>query len=75
MGHARNFAWLAASPKRTHMRTTDPVGGSDLPEAAILEDVPGNSLRWTPAENITRSRPGFPWDFERLYHAATKFQI
>jgi hypothetical protein len=57
------------------MRTTDPVGGSDLPEAAILEDVPGNSLRWTPAENITRSRPGFPWDFERLYHAATKFQI
>jgi hypothetical protein len=57
------------------MRTTDPVDGSDLPEAAIWKRAWELFEMYLRQENITRSRPGFPWDFERLCHAAFNFQI
>jgi hypothetical protein len=57
------------------MRTTDPIDRSDLPEAAIWKAAWERSQDGDRQENITRSRPGFPWDFERLSHAATNFQI
>ena len=57
------------------MRTTDPVDGSDLPEAAIWKRAWELLEMYLRQENITRSRPGFPWDFERLCHAAFNFQI
>jgi hypothetical protein len=57
------------------MRITDPVDGSDLPETAIWKACLGTLRDGLPQENIARSRPGFPWDFERLCHAATNFQI
>jgi hypothetical protein len=56
------------------MRIIDPVDGSDLPEAAIWKRAWKRS-DVLQQENITGSRPGFLWDFERLCHAAINSDI